>query len=323
MLAGITARIAPAGDYDPLDALPAAARAKVERLEDLTHARHAGLMRHVEAKNEAQREFFKAQQQLARIEDSHRRDTPESREILEGQRQRVARLKAKRDRAADAHDAAEAEYRAVSRVAFVMTEYAEKVLMGQPVKAAPAVEVKLAKGETTMDAIERVRGEIAGYNAEVKRIERAPYPSAEVMARLTAAVDALADVGRPDIKPTLHNMDLPRWPEAPVHTYRGFRAEDGSMAPDAQGMLCWLFRDQMIAALQREVEAVAKDDAAVPAADRPRLLAELAAKRLLAERIEEALVERAEAEGQTVARREEADIRALLGLVDDAPMARK
>jgi hypothetical protein len=90
-------------------------------------------------------------------------------------------------------------------------------------------------------------------------------------------------------------------------------------APDVLGLLAWLFHDQLIAALDIEISAMADDDHALDDQQRSATEALLLSERLATERIEEALIEAAEAEGRNVVRRPNADPRAILGLSSALP----
>lgn len=308
--------------HDPLDVLPPEARRKLEAMQDAAAMRHAALRLASDRQQEAHQAWWDADMQLSRLlampsaTDRHGTERPD----VVQQRAKVEHLAAARDRAARAHEVAAAEWRALKGPEQSCSDYVKRRLIGVHVEMAPAVEARLPKGETIQDAVERLRGEIHAMNAEARRIESAPFPASEVLARLLGTVDALADHGRPDVRPVFRDLkESARWPEAPVYSYRGQRAQDGGMAQDAAALICWILKEPVKAALKREVEAIAKDADAVPAADRPRLLAELLVKRMHAERVEEAFIEMAAASGVVIPRREDADPRCILGLADGAP----
>ena len=60
--------------------------------------------------------------------------------------------------------------------------------------------------------------------------------------------------------------------------------------PDARGLMAWLHRDAMIAALEAEIDAVADDGQAIAADEREARLVKIAAEKLHAERREEAVI---------------------------------
>jgi hypothetical protein len=67
---------------------------------------------------------------------------------------------------------------------------------------------------------------------------------------------------------------------------------------------------------EQEVDDLADDSQALDDAERGFREADLTARMLQTERVEEAFIEQAEAAGQTIARRPDADPRAVLGLAD-------
>jgi hypothetical protein len=88
---------------------------------------------------------------------------------------------------------------------------------------------------------------------------------------------------------------------------------------DVFGLLIWLFHDEVISALEREVDELADDAHALSDEDRAAHEAALQARLLEAERIEERLIEVAAEEGRAVSRRPNADPRAVLGLASALP----
>jgi hypothetical protein len=149
--------------------------------------------------------------------------------------------------------------------------------------------------------LESVRGQIADLARQAEAARLAPRPRAQVVAMLQAEVDALAAKGAPKIDA--------RRPHAPARLADHLR-------PDPGDFLVWLHRDQIVERLAREVPDLpdALDDA-----QRAARLADLAARRLKAERLEETLCRAAEAEGRQIDRRPGADPRAVLGLDRGAP----
>ena len=72
---------------------------------------------------------------------------------------------------------------------------------------------------------------------------------------------------------------------------------------DAVALLCWLDRERIISALEAEIDELADDEHALSPADRAKKESALLDQILESERVEEALIEAAEAEGASVQRR--------------------
>jgi hypothetical protein len=86
--------------------------------------------------------------------------------------------------------------------------------------------------------------------------------------------------------------------------------------PDALAVLCWLHHDSLIERLEAEIDDLADDSQALDDAERGYREADLTVRILQTERVEEAFIEQAEAAGQMIQRRADADPRAVLGLAD-------
>lgn len=181
---------------------------------------------------------------------------------------------------------------------------------------------KLAKNETRESAVARIRNQIAELHAEMHAVRSAPIPSSEAFAIVEGQVNRLAVLGQPDVfqivehgQPGLEfaRQDLAlltRNNEAGIHV-------QGQIV-DTLAVVAWAFRDEILAKLKREIDQVADDANAFGRAERAAKLDELAAAVLAAERDEEAVIVMSEAAGvdQAIARRADADVRAVLGLAE-------
>jgi hypothetical protein len=87
-------------------------------------------------------------------------------------------------------------------------------------------------------------------------------------------------------------------------------------APDTLALIGWTFRDQLIAAVEQEIDKRADDKAALTDEQRAGRLAELSGAILQSERVEVALIEQA---GGDVTYRRDTDPRALFGLAGNLP----
>jgi hypothetical protein len=85
------------------------------------------------------------------------------------------------------------------------------------------------------------------------------------------------------------------------------------------GLDVWLLRDLMVERGEAEIAKIADDDHALSPQDRAAKEVDLLADILELERLEEAHIMAAEAAGQAIARRSNADPRAILGVDGPAP----
>ena len=160
---------------------------------------------------------------------------------------------------------------------------------------------KLAKGESLLDAIERIRHRGRELLADANRIRSSPYPSSWAKAQVRAQVAALAQRGAPDVTLLVeHGRDSVTWPMQNLQSaiHNADRAAVGfTAAPDAVALFAWAFRDQLVAALDRAIDEEADDEHALDHGEREKREAEVLADLLMVERSEAALVWAALAQG--------------------------
>ena len=155
---------------------------------------------------------------------------------------------------------------------------------GKPIGAARPVAVP---PEMTLD---RARGEIKAARLEMERVAAAPPTRSEQVAGIRAAVQRLAERGRPVVRTdggriVVEMQQAEGWGDArpgPLHT------------------LAWLDPETLVERLTAEIVDY---PGAMSSPKRERLLAELGGKLGDLEAIEEALVMQAEADGRDVQRR--------------------
>ncbi len=189
------------------------------------------------------------------------------------------------------------------------------------IEAAPP-EVKLRKGESAAEAVERVRRRLRELQADRHRVESAPIPSAtaKVIARQT--VDALAARAAPDVSGLIENEGVIRWPglaymlDAPAFSPGNeHQIHEGGLVRDGLALVALLNRDALVAVLDREIDATADDANALSTAEREKREAQLLADIIAGEREEEAFIEMARAHGLDIARRHDANPQAVLGVM--------
>jgi hypothetical protein len=184
-------------------------------------------------------------------------------------------------------------------------------------------EPKLRKGESIPDAIERCRRVVRELRAEARNVKAAPIPSTESKAILRGYVDALGESAAPDLHYVIE-AGHPRvdWPTDGIvqvsHEFGRGQFAHPAVLP-AVALMAWAAPDTLYAALCRDVDAESDDTAALSAEDRFKKQATIAADRLANEREEEFWIERMRADGLAIARRPDADPRAVLGLASDLP----
>lgn len=134
-------------------------------------------------------------------------------------------------------------------------------------------------------------------------------------------VERLRDLGAPAVH-FLIEAGIPRvdWPTRGVDLIHDAASTPGAMqftmpeAPPHIAFAAWSNPEAFLASLCRDIDLSADDDAALTGDERFKRSASIAAEKLAVERDEEFWVERA-----GIARRPDADPRAVLGLASDLP----
>jgi hypothetical protein len=309
--------------WDAASALPEPARAKFRRLAGLAQDRRAATNRAYEVVEEARERLGKARIALAIAQRLPATTT----DVIEGRRQlqdditacetEVARLVAEREARAGKSGGTVA---LVNRI--------ENYIGDLPARATvepftgPLPSRKSSEAPTAV--IARCRAEIEKLKARIGEVQAAPRPANEVMERLLAEIDTLAERGEPDIEPLFEGSGGIEWPSIPVDILA--RSIDGAPITahgssfDALGFLAWLFKPALVKAVTAAAERAHGDDGnAIPTAQRPKMLGQLRASLLELERVEEAAADELEAAGAAVERRADADPRAVLGLSSSLP----
>lgn len=146
---------------------------------------------------------------------------------------------------------------------------------------------KLLKGETTATAIERVRRRLRELDADANRVTSAPYPSATAKAVAADYINQLAEAAAPIVSSTVEHggplvidgkvieppvLFASKLAEFKVSTAAGPGVATGEQV-DTVGLLCWLFKDQMLARIGEAIDAEADDAAALTHEQRAEKLA--------------------------------------------------
>jgi hypothetical protein len=174
---------------------------------------------------------------------------------------------------------------------------------------------KLLKGETTLDAIERLRRRGRELKADLHRIRSAPFPSTYAKQRMREQIEALAQ-GAPSVS-RLVELDGPLEFQTQRLTSE-VRGERLSLAftevPDPVALVAWLHKDALIAALDREIASESDDKSALSHEARQKAEAEVMGDLLAVERDESWFVWQAQAQGLPCEHRGDISPLALLGL---------
>ena len=170
-----------------------------------------------------------------------------------------------------------------------------------------AGSTNLRKGEAPADAVTRVRREIAKLEKERERVRNAPVPAEDRKARVRALVTS-KEVPPHVSGQTGGAVEIDLMPPA------GLGMKGPISSAGVEGLLTWLFGEQIIAKLEAQIDAETDADAAISAPDKAGMDKELAGKILKLERDEESLIEQSESEGREIPRRPDAAVEAILGI---------
>jgi hypothetical protein len=160
---------------------------------------------------------------------------------------------------------------------------------------------------SALEAIERIRSEIKKLRSDISAVQRAVPTPEELKAAARDYVKANADRARPHISASQHgSFNL---------TFGTLDFSSAKLDPFAY--LCWLNPTAVVAALEKDISGMPPAPLALSAADKAVKLTELSEAMLSLERDEEALIA---GSTQEIARRPQADPRAVLGVVKKAKM---
>lgn len=189
-----------------------------------------------------------------------------------------------------------------------------------------AVEIeppKLNKGETVLDAVERLRRRGRELKADAHRIQSALFPAAYAKQRMREQIEALAQAGEPVVSDVIERDRQIVWPTQQVQS-TVYNAQPGAVAfaelEAAVPILVWLHKEALIKRLDAEIDAEADDKAALSHEARQQREAEVMGDLLAVERDEAELIWQAQAKGLPVEHRSDINPVALLGVVTAPPV---
>jgi hypothetical protein len=179
-------------------------------------------------------------------------------------------------------------------------------------------EVKLQRGETYAQGIERCRRDLRALDTKLEQIDAAPIPSSEAYRIACEEIDQLAQAGAPSVAALIQYGGKIGWQES---TSWAFGLDPNlAVAPskqlDSLAHDCWLHNDATKAKIRALIQENADDQTALMPEERAERRAEVLRDMLHIERVEEFFISTSDA---NVARRPNCDARAVLGLDDSAP----
>jgi hypothetical protein len=174
------------------------------------------------------------------------------------------------------------------------------------------------KNESLLDTVERIQRRGRELAADLHRTRCAPHPSAERKAAMRLQVAGWAEAGAPD---TSASVALGGDIEFPTETQQlDIHSDPRSLGflemTNVVQTLAWLLPDQMVTALEREIDAEAGADvkAALSDADRQMQETTILADLLANDRLEVTAIELAAKQNITIDYRAETSPLALLGV---------
>ncbi|WP_141713676.1 hypothetical protein [Bradyrhizobium elkanii] len=316
---------------DALDVLPPAAREQVEAMK-LRAEELGALYRENFASEQAARiSIVKSEQRIAELQKPRSMGgygcDDDSQQVV-AERRKLDRARADLARLLAAQAPRDAENARLGR----LLQNIEAAIAARPagtVAQTVEIEVPNFKGNV-LDAIEARRRRLRELESDRARCRAAPWPSATAKARMREQIETLAESGRPDATaPVEHNEPIgfpTQSRQVEIYNVPGAAAIGFVEQPNSIGLIAWLFKDALIAALDREIDEAADDGEALTIDQRREQEAEVLRDMLATAREEVMLVDRAEKQGQHVAHRADIDPLALLSIawtVAPPPAARE
>lgn len=178
------------------------------------------------------------------------------------------------------------------------------------------IETPKFKG-TIADGIEARCRRGRELNADLHRVRTAPWPSAFVKQKMREEINRLADSGRPFVDQAVEHNEHVSFPSESHHV-RIFNSDPAAIGsvelPNTLGVVFWLHRDELIAAMEREVDEIADDANALSEEERQEAETQILGDMLAAEREECKLIEIAHSQGLPAEYRNDCNPLAILGI---------
>jgi hypothetical protein len=172
--------------------------------------------------------------------------------------------------------------------------------------------IKPPEGEPKQ-AVTVLRARLKAIEGERSAVESAAYPSSVAKATMRRHIETLASRGAPDVLRVIELNLPPHFATAPLQDAAG-NPIPLQKYTDGAAVLCWAFKDELIARLGAEIDELSNDAEALDDQQRATRDAALVAETLELERQEEAVIELAEQQAIEIIRRADASPLAVLGL---------
>lgn len=320
---------------DPADRLPATARNRLKRLRDERDDLRASLMAASERFNEAQRSMNDIRLRAESLGSQLSRSA--SPQVRTPEHPALVALNAEAVRVRREHEHAQGRVTELNekwQEAGRLVENCEAYLasVNEPISEFNPASKPLAEHEMleTFDKVPEIRRHVARIKDEISAVQAAPLLRADAKRVMRAQIAALAAAGKPSISQLLAHGGAISFPSARTSTQPPFlqlmpddaarqsaviaaAANVNSRSPDGISFSCWLFQNQIIEQLDRDIDQ-ADDRKALSSADRAAELDRLKAELLRWERAEVTFCEVDHA-----ALRSDTDPRAVLRVIGPAP----
>jgi hypothetical protein len=305
-------------DFDALDVLPTETSAAKLRL---LRERSETLFRMIPPFAEVEQtsiELVKAETELRRLGDAY--GLPPSDPRILSAKKRVDKLSAEFARVRELKEARSAAWQAASRVLSAVEDFLKSGRPAGTTLDAAETEVKLAKGESIIDAVANRRKRVIELKASLARISAAPLPHSFARAAIKKQLELLAAKGAPVVTEVIAQPDgRLRFPQQMLRSQVFNIPKSGPVAAyteqtDVLAILCWMFEAEMLAKLDAVLDSSYSeaDDEALTVEARHQRITELTAQLIDVERQESFLVWRAMDERLPVEHRADCAPQALL-----------
>lgn len=281
--------------------------------------------------------------ELQRLETALSRGTAEENAVAQ-QRRKYADLRAEYDRRTALQERArEAVFPIAHLLQRIDRFIADEVQAGRKhFESYTGAPLKLKKGERARDAVERARAERQEHLNTLAPVRHAPRPVDESLSIVKGFVRQWAERGRLSVFDLVERRDTGLSPGAPygipsdrhappvsvpmfAPTTLAVGLNDDTAAiiqgqlPDFGGMVAWLHPEALLEKLEAEIRATTDESAALSTDERNARIKDLHGLIVGAERLEEAALRAAIADGDTIDRRADATPFVVLGLEIDEP----
>jgi hypothetical protein len=311
----------------PESRLPASPLAKLRKLKSAVRDLNAVATAAMDRVSDAQMDYQRAEQRVSVLRANNiggRNDAA----LREAGERRDGAL-AERNRAQAEHDARVERAAPLRNVLLACERYIERELVNfDAIEPAPAVAVpELRKSQTWFDAVAEVRARIAKAAADKQAAIDAPWPAEHAKARARQEIEQLAERGAPSVMALLESeRGGVEWPS--VYTAAGLATRGHEVVGrvgrdgyrfDPLPFSVWLNKAELIKRIEAEIDSRADDRSALDPVQRAKKIAQAEAAIYEAGLVEERIIEQAEQAGVVIERRDDADVRCVLGLSPSLP----